>query len=165
MIAWDALYNEVLQLFSENKESSVVSSELSNIYVRYMITGTNILGANVLTINGNPLKNEIDKAFDLNMRGVGTKTTLSESIIRGTKLCWVGVNLNIIPPIPGASSNITNLVTVVGNFNLNINLSDLKLFVTALINGWKSHCSTISGITSGITPIGNPIIFNWNGIF
>lgn len=165
MILWDVGLTELTNLMTSNLDSETVAKEISNIYVKTVINGTNIYGAKVLSINGSLLENNILNAYELNKGGVGDDTTLSKAIINGTKLCWVGVSLNVFPPIPSAVYNISNLVISTSEFPININTYDVNTMCQGLINGWKIHCATIVGMTVGITPSGTPISVGWTGVF
>jgi len=88
---------------------------------------------------------------------------------------WLSATFNLIPPSPPAASTTNILVSFPGNIEKlpkKLKLAFNEAFsektpkaVEAIANTLIEYQSTISGMYTGLTPNGSPVIKKWRGVF
>ena len=85
----------------------------------------------------------------------------------GLQMLWSGVQVSLIVPPPGSVRVINNVVVNPGSFpTMNLGSSGSTL-TKELINGFKQHARTVSGMITSLVYSGTtlvPVQFPWTGI-
>lgn len=128
-----------------------------------------ILGNRLLSANKSILTNALKSAFE-SAKVISdesrAKATMKSLINGGILAYWIGANLSLLIPPPGAVNVVSNVVTAPGippNISIT-NTSNIDVFVKELSTKFRLHLLTISGITSGVSATGAPIVIPFNGL-
>lgn len=181
-INWDVFKNNLLSYFESNKNSqntsdiaNQVASKIADEYEAAVLQGGDAVYGNVLvTYNKSALSLAIEQAF---RQGFGAQSIEAIKFIYGNNLAtgligfWSGAQLGFIIPPPPSITVISNPVLSPGTpgatLSWNTQTENREEFLDALVDYFKQHLQTLSGITTSLVPqpTGPPLPFTypWTG--
>lgn len=180
-INWNLFKNNLSLYFDSNVNNTDTSDKLNEVAskiadeyeIAVKLGGDATFGNSIITYNKPGLQKNIAQAFRTGMNASDQTTTsqiFGNFFSLGLIQFWTGSQLGIIIPPPGTVGVVTNITTVPGIIIpvlQIVNTENKTEFIDAMIDFFKQHLQTISGITTALvpTPPGVPVPtpFPWVG--
>lgn len=148
---------------------------ITNKYVENILQGTDASFGNIAVgFNKDVLEAALFNAFNLGFvyrPKQGFSTIFSNIVSTGLIGFWSGGTLGFAIPPPGSIQVVSNVVTFTGSpqiINFSLNRTDRREFAINLVQMFRKHLMTLTGITTSLVPQPTgppiPIPFPWSFI-
>lgn len=173
-INWSSVKNELINYFEKyraNSESNA-AQKITNLYYDAIMNGTNMWNNRPIAVNKSVLLQGLISGLT-GMRALmsgSSNTILNTSLTTGLIGFWAGGTLSLGPPPPGSVAIVSNAVLNPGSPQINIpnNNRSASIMANALVNAFRQHLITVSGLTIAMVPQPTgppiPVSFPWSGI-
>ena len=169
-VNWKHFENRLIQYVKNRqaKNEDELAQRIVDEYHNEIGSGINQYNERVIDVNKNGFARSLKSGFKI------AKVTLNEKQAQGAiktyfaigvMTYWTGGKLGLVPPPPGASSVVTNIVNNPGRPPVLLvgNTDDAELMIRSISTQLQIHATTIAGITTANVN-GSPTSFPWVGI-